>query len=158
MRWQGAAAAVWAVGAMGLSFRDLDVAVLDGPDLIRLPRLLRRLRDEVRARDPDAAYERGCLRGAWAGGRGGAVGAAASAAQAAAATGLQLVGDPAQRAEARAGREAAQRRGVGRHARGRGPCGAAGEAATGGGEALPAFRRAAPTANSENEVAGSSAR
>ena len=70
MRWQGAAAAVWAVGAMGLSFRDLDVAVLDGPDLIRLPRLLRRLRDEVRARDPDAAYARGCLRGACAGGRG----------------------------------------------------------------------------------------
>ena len=49
MRWQGAAAAVWAVGAMGLSFRDLDVAVLDGPDLIRLPRLLPALRDEVRA-------------------------------------------------------------------------------------------------------------
>ena len=44
---------------MGLSFRDLDVAVArDGPDLIRLPRLLRRLRDEVRARDPDAAYAR----------------------------------------------------------------------------------------------------
>ena len=32
--------------------------------------LLRRLRDEVRARDPDGAYARGCLRGTCAAGRG----------------------------------------------------------------------------------------
>jgi hypothetical protein len=38
MQRRGAVAALWTVGAAALSFQDLEVAVLDGPDLIALPR------------------------------------------------------------------------------------------------------------------------